>query len=75
MIFCDDCKWCSRNFEPTKGERSKYGEPELETKDSRFYTCLHPEASKGARFDGQYCTIMRLNSEECKKDALLFEQA
>lgn len=73
MKYCDDCKWCSVNFKPTKNEIKKYGNPKLEKKDSRFYVCMHPEASKGVRFDCDFCTIMRLAHRECGNEALLFE--
>ena len=74
MKYCDDCKWCSCNFKPTEGEARQYGRPIIEKKDSRFYTCMHPESSKGARFNCELCTIMRLEHRGCKKEALLFEE-
>lgn len=74
MKFCDDCKWCSLNFVPSEEER-KYNMPALETKNSQFYTCMHPLSSKGVRFECSYCSTMRLNSKACKESALLFEKA
>lgn len=73
MKYCDDCKWCSVNFKPTKAEVNRYGCPKIEKKDGRFYTCMHPAASKGVRFDCNFCTTMRLNSSACKQEALLFK--
>lgn len=72
MKYCDDCKWCSCNFEPNKEEKKKYRLPRMEKKNPILYTCMHKEAAKSARFDCNYCGIMRLDHNACKKEALLF---
>lgn len=65
MKFCDDCKWCSINYTATDYVCEKSSD------DPFFYKCMHPTASKGARYDCRYCNNMRY--EKCGKDALLFE--
>lgn len=74
MKFCDDCKWCSVNFVPSKEEVRKYGFPKMEKKNQKIYECMHPESSKSARFDCNWCNIMRLEHNACKQAAVLFEE-
>lgn len=74
MKFCDDCKWCSVNFVPSKEEARKYRFPKLEKRDPCLYQCAHPESSKSARFDCNWCNVMRLEHQPCKKEAVLFEE-
>lgn len=74
MKFCDDCKWCSVNFKPSKDEASKYIYKKPDNADPRFYHCMHPLSSKGARFDCSYCTSMRAFHSHCGMGATLFEE-